>query len=159
MNRRQDKICSPTLLLWTHLNHVSKVSFSASSKLKSASWHREGNGVITSTQEEPDTLIMNEKGRWKDCQERAVNYTNSLKWTLDRAASSLSLEHLHLGRSKPTFLMQFTRTDDRGWRSHTPHLCGKDSYTGKISLNNNSIKLTWIITGPNKDETIEMCYL
>ncbi|MBS0654438.1 MAG: winged helix-turn-helix transcriptional regulator, partial [Verrucomicrobia bacterium] len=77
---------------WEKLQTVSRLHFNAKT-LKS---HSKGQAEVV-IEKERSSLIFHEKGTWKDKEGIDVSFSNSLRWTLDRSAGVVSLEHLRRG--------------------------------------------------------------
>lgn len=151
---------TPILLaFWEKLNKVKHLSFNAKTKSKEElGWDGRGKGEVIITKDSPNTLIFNEKGIWKNKQGTEVSFSNVFRWTLDRNASVISLEHLRRGVDYPVFLFHLAPSGKQSLSSVDSHLCEGDIYFGQIHFDPNSLRLNWRVIGPKKNEEIDYYY-
>ena len=141
---------------WDKLNSISSVTFSANSKTSDGdNWQGHGRGEVSIEKENSNTIIFNEKGLWND---KNLNFSNVFKWTLDRSAEVISLEHLRNGHDHPVFLFHLAPSTMHSLASVNSYLCEGDTYFGKIHFDQFSVNLNWRIIGSIKNETIDYCY-
>lgn len=147
------------LTFWERLRQVAQLSFNAKSKSKEEiGWTGKGKGEVLISKENDHVLIYNEKGVWLNKQGEQVSFTNVFRWTLDRRAEVISLEHLRRGADYPVFLFHLAPTNACSLSSVDSHLCEGDTYFGQIHLNSNSLRLNWRVIGPKKNEEIDYYY-
>ncbi len=143
------------LAFWEKLANVKQLNFNANSNANSE-WN--GKGEVISTSSSRDVLIFNEKGTWACKPGVDVEFSNVFRWTLDRDAQMISLEHLRYGSLNPVFLFHLTPSGNHSLSSVDPHLCCKDSYFGQIHFNSHTIQFNWKVIGPRKNEELYYCY-
>ncbi len=144
---------------WEKLNTVKHLSFNAKTKSQEElGWEGRGKGEVIITKEGYNILIFNEKGTWKNKQGTEVNFSNVFRWTLDRYAGVISLEHLRRGIDNPVFLFHLAPTSRHLLSSVDSHLCEGDTYFGQIHFDSNSLRLNWRVIGPKKNEEIDYYY-
>lgn len=154
------KSLNTLLEFWEKLSSVKRVSFSAYAKSKENSgWNRRGTGEVNVSRKNPNILLFNEKGFWKDKDDKDISFINSFRWTLDRISQMISLEHLRHGLENPVFLFHLAPSTMHSLSSINSHLCDGDSYFGQAHFDQHSLKLTWRVIGPKKNEEIEYSYL
>lgn len=147
------------LAFWEKLMKVSQLTFLAKSKSKEEKgWNGKGKGEVILTKESANVLIFNEKGTWQDKQGPEVNFSNVFRWTLDRHAGVISLEHLRRGIDHPVFLFHLAPNSKYSLSSVDSHLCGGDAYFGQIRFDQYSLCLNWRVIGPKKNEEIDYYY-
>lgn len=154
------KNLSTLLEFWEKLSTVKKLSFSAHSKSKENSgWNGHGTGEVNVTKTGSKILLFHEKGFWKGKDNKEVSFMNIFRWTLDRMSGVISLEHLRHGIENPVFLFHLAPSTMHSLSSIDSHLFDGDSYVGQVHFDRYSLKLSWRIIGPKKNEEIEYCYL
>lgn len=159
MTIRQENKSKALLTCWKKLTEVKEVSFKAKSKSKNKQgWNGTGKGEVIVTKEGDNILIFSEKGSWEDQRGEEISFSNVFRWTLDRFAGMISLEHLRRGISCPVFLLHLAPTSMHTLSSVDSHLCEGDTYFGQIHLDRYNIRLNWRIIGPKKNEEIDYYY-
>lgn len=155
-NRR---IKSRTLFkFWEKLQGVKQLRFHAKTRSKEASgWQGRGEGEVLIVKEE-NRLIFHEKGTWQSRQGSEVGFSNVFCWTLDRLAGMISLEHLRRGPDHPVFLFHLAPSGAYSLSSVDSHLCEEDTYFGQIHFDRYSLRLSWRVIGPKKNEEIDYYY-
>ncbi|MCH9609127.1 MAG: hypothetical protein S4CHLAM45_03490 [Chlamydiales bacterium] len=150
-----------TLLeFWERLTSVKRLSFQAYSKSKENSgWNGRGTGEVDVSKTDTNILVFHEKGSWKGKDNRDISFTNIFRWTLDRVSGVISLEHLRRGIENPVFLFHLAPSTGHTLSSVDSHLCDGDSYFGQVQFDQYSLKLTWRVIGPKKNEEMEYSYL
>lgn len=147
------------LAFWEKLKMVKQLSFHSKSKAKVENGlSGRGQGEVISTKEGSNILVFSEKGTWQSAHGNEVNFSNIFRWTLDRNAGVISLEHLRRGPDYPVFLFHLSPTGKHSLSSVDSHLCGEDSYFGQIHFDRYSIRLSWRVIGPKKNEEIDYFY-
>jgi hypothetical protein len=141
------------LTFWEKLQAINQLIVHAKSKSKE-SWQRKGRGEVTVKKEGSHILIFEEKGTWQE----DVAFSNAIRWTLDRSASVISLEHLRHGHSNPVQLFQLAISGPHALSSVNAHLYEGDTYFGHIRFDRQNIRLNWRVIGPNKNEEIDYYY-
>jgi hypothetical protein len=147
------------LTFWKKLAGIKYLVFHAVTKSKEESgWNGQGKGEVLVMIEGESTLIFNEKGSWKGKQGNEIDFSNVFRWTLDRDAGLISLEHLRRGINNPVFLFHLAPSGNNTLSSIDSHLCGGDSYFGQILYDQRSLRLNWRVIGPKKNEEIDYYY-
>ena len=143
---------------WDKLIKVTKINFRAKTKSKEdQGWNGKGSGDVTAARD-GNQLVFNEKGTWLNKQGIKVNFTNIFRWTLNRDAGVISLEHLRRGSDHPVFLFDLAPSGSNSLSSVDSHLCGWDTYFGQIHFDQYSLRLNWRVIGPKKNEEIDYHY-
>ena len=132
-------------MFWEKLKSVTQITLHTKS-----GWH--GTGKVLITEESDTVLVFHEKGLW---QPEDLAFHNTLRWTLE--GETISLEHLRLGY--PVFLLHLVPTGSNTLASVTPHLCEEDTYLAQVLWDHYSIRLSWRVIGPHKNEEMEYNYL
>lgn len=145
------------LAFWEKLSAVSSLTFQARSK-EGTGWNGTGQGEVMITKEGGNRLIFHEKGVWKGRQAGDVGFSNVFRWSLDRLAGMISLEHLRRGLDSPVFLFHLAPSGKHALSSVDSHLCGGDSYFGRILFDRCGLRLHWRVIGEKKNEEIETYY-
>lgn len=146
------------LAFWERLMGVTQVSFHAKTKSKDKKgWDGKGLGEVLLTKEGANRLVFHEKGSWTGDQKQEVNFSNVFRWTLDRLAGVISLEHLRRGPDNPVFLFHMAPSGNHSLSSVDSHLCEGDTYFGQIHFDRYSLRLNWRVIGPKKNEELN-CY-
>jgi len=145
---------------WKKLSSVQALTFSAQSSAEEVSgWDGQGAGEVIITKKTSNVLVFQEKGYWRGKEKNDVRFTNVFRWTNDRLNGMVSLEHLRRGEDNPVFLFHLAPTSEGCLTSVDSHLCANDAYFGKVEFDRFSLKLTWRVIGPKKNERIEYRYL
>lgn len=145
------------LAFWERLSSVSQLTFNAKSKGESG-WNGKGGGEVAIIKEGGNRLVFNEKGCWQGKQGGDVNFRNVFRWTLDRSAGVIALEHLRRGSDHPVFLFHLAPSGKHSLSSVDSHLCEGDVYFGQIQFDRYSLCLNWRVIGPKKNEEIVYYY-
>ncbi|MBA2368611.1 MAG: winged helix-turn-helix transcriptional regulator [Candidatus Protochlamydia sp.] len=146
------------LSFWKKLSAVTQLTFHAKSHSKEeGGWAGNGKGEVCCISEN-NVLVFNEKGTWQDREGGKVNFNNTYRWSLDRNAKVISLEHLRRGPDHPVFLFHLSPTSKHSLSSIDSHLCGGDAYFGQLHLTSHSLKLSWRAIGPKKNEEMDYYY-
>lgn len=144
---------------WEKLMSVKQLTFHAKTNSKDeAGWKGKGQGEVVLTKNGNNVLIFNEKGTWQGKQGVDISFTNVFRWTLDRDAKMISLEHLRRGSEHPVFLFHLTPSGKSSLSSVDSHLCEGDSYFGQIHFDQYSLRLNWRVIGPKKNEGLDYYY-
>lgn len=147
------------IAFWERLQDVTQLNFMAHTKSPEGhGWNGKGKGDVYVVRENGHTLLFNEKGKWKTKQGDDVDFSNSFRWTLDRDAGVIALEHLRHGVDRPVFLFHLTPTGKHSLASIDSHLCGGDTYFGQVQFDKYGMRLNWRIIGPKKNEEIDYTY-
>lgn len=143
---------------WEKLTKVSKLSFSAKTKSKDQEgWNGKGKGEVVISKE-GSQLLFHEKGTWLNNQGIEMSFSNVFRWTLDRHAGVISLEHLRRGPDHPIFLFHMAPCGKHTLSSVDSHLCEGDAYFGQIHFDKYNLRLNWRVIGPKKNEEIDYYY-
>lgn len=153
-------IKSKTLFaFWKRLGEVQHLTFHARSKSKDEqNWDGKGQGDVIVNKEGDNILIFSEKGSWQGKQGNEMIFSNMFRWTLDRFAGIISLEHLRRGFSNPVFLLHLAPVNKHILSSVDAHLCAGDTYFGQIHFDRHSIRFNWRVIGPKKNEEMDYFY-
>lgn len=143
---------------WEKLATVKQITFHAKSKSEEIGWNGSGKGDVLVTKEGSQILTFTEKGTWRSHQGEETTFRNIFRWTLDRNAGMISLEHLRRGEENPVFLFYLAPTSSSSLSSVDSHLCEGDTYFGQIHFDSTSLRLNWRIIGPKKNEEIDYYY-
>jgi len=147
------------LTFWEKLLKVTEVSFHAMSKTgEEIGWNGKGQGEVIKTKEGANVLVFTEKGTWQGKQGGELTFSNVFRWTLDRRAGVISLEHLRRGPEHPVFLFHLAPSSKHSLASVDSHLCEGDTYFGQIHFDRFSLRLNWRVIGPKKNEEIDYYY-
>jgi len=147
------------LAFWERFLSVTQLTFNAKTKSKEASgWNGKGKGDVQIVREGINVLVFNEKGTWQGKQGEDVSFSNVFRWTLDRNAGVISLEHLRRGQDHPVFLFHLAPSGKNCLSSVDSHLCEGDTYFGQIHFDLYSLRLNWRVIGPKKNEEIDYYY-
>jgi hypothetical protein len=149
------------LAFWEKLATVSQLTFNAKSKGDSggeSGWNGKGRGEVAIVKEGGNRLTFNEKGSWQGKQGGDVSFRNVFRWTLDRGAGVIALEHLRRGPDHPVFLFHLAPSGNHSLSSLDSHLCEGDVYFGQIQFDRYSLCLNWRVIGPKKNEEIVYYY-
>lgn len=145
--------------LWEKLAAIKKLAFHAKTRShEEGVWNGKGQGEVNVTKENSNVLIFSEKGSWQGKQGGEVSFSNVFRWTLDRANGMIALEHLRRGIDKPVFLFHLSPTGKKSLTSLGSHLCEEDSYMGRIYFDRHTLRLSWRVIGPKKNEEIDYYY-
>jgi len=143
---------------WARLGQVRQMKLFANTKSREdAGWNGKGKGEVLVTKEDT-ILITNERGCWDAKEGAEIAFSNTFRWTLDLSSGMISLEHLRMGVNHPVFLFHLTPTSDNILSSPESHLCEEDVYFSQIFWDKRSIRLTWRVIGPKKNEEMEYFY-
>jgi hypothetical protein len=152
----KDKIL---LAFWEKLNTVTQLTYHAKTKSKEEKgWNGKGQGEVVVIKEAYTRLLFHEKGTWQGKQGGELAFSNVFRWTLDRNAGVISLEHLRRGPDHPIFLFHLAPSSKHSLSSVDSHLCGGDTYFGQIHFDRYSLRLNWRVIGPKKNEEIDYYY-
>lgn len=144
---------------WERLLGITKLTYNAKRKSSEASgWNGRGVGEVVVTKEGSNILLFQEKGRWQGSEGGEVNFSNIFRWTLDRTAGLISLEHLRYGKENPVFLFHLAPSGKNALSSVDSHLCEGDVYFGQIHFDRHSLRLQWRVIGPKKNAEIDYFY-
>lgn len=146
------------LAFWKKLASIKELAFIAKTKSKDESgWNGRGKGTVEVEPKE-NTLVFYEKGSWQNKHGEIIDFSNVFRWTLDKNACVISLEHLRRGKDHPTFLFDLSPSSSRSLASVNSHLCGGDTYLGQILFDPYNFHLKWRVIGPKKNEEIDYYY-
>lgn len=147
------------LMFWKRLMSIKQLTFSAKTKSKEESgWSGNGKGDVFIVKKESHVVLFNEKGAWQTKEGTEVCFSNVFRWTLDRSAGVISLEHLRRGVDHPVFLFHLAPSGKNSLSSVDSHLCEGDVYFGQIHFDQYSLRLNWRVIGPKKNEEIDYYY-
>lgn len=145
---------------WDRLSRVQRLTFHAKTKSKDeGGWNGRGKGEVIVSKEQPAVLVFNEKGSWKGEDGREIDFSNVFRWTFDRSAGVISLEHLRRGLNHPVFLFHLAPSKNHSLASIDSHLCEGDAYFGQIFCDSHHLRLNWRVIGPKKNEEIDYYYV
>jgi hypothetical protein len=142
---------------WSRLSTVTEVSFHAQSRQKQG-WNGRGKGTVKVTRE-GNQIIFQDEGSGRGIDQKETNYRTAYRWTFDRIAGVIALEHVRRGLDHPVFLFHLAPTSKYTLASVDSHLCEADTYFGQVQFDPESLKLKWRVIGPNKNEEIFCSYV
>jgi hypothetical protein len=134
---------------WQRLSKVQRISIQTQSGL-------EGVGDVT-VETSQGVLIFKEKGQWA-YSTQGVDFSNVLRWSLDRSSQMIALEHLRYGPTQPVFLFHLAPTGPKSLQSIDSHFCADDCYFGRIDFHDQHVRFLWRILGPQKNEVLYYTY-
>ena len=102
---------------------------------------------------EPNEIVLLERGFWEKGEEK-ISFTNRVQFVLKD--SSLFVYHLRYEKNSSRFLVELIETEPNLLSTKEPHLCNRDCYVAKMSIQRDSLFLGWKILGPSKDQ--EICF-
>lgn len=144
---------------WDRLKTVKELTLLAKTRSKEGcGWDGNGKGNVLVAAGNDGVLTFHERGSWQVQQNQELTFSNTFRWTLDRDAGLISLEHLRLGPNNPVFLFHLAPTGSHLLASVDSHLCEEDVYLAQVSWDRQHIRLSWRVIGPNKNEEMEYCY-
>jgi hypothetical protein len=144
---------------WNRLLLVKELAFEArSNALRETGWNGSGNGAVEVEAEGARTIIFREHGTWHQQGRQQTVFSNAFRWTADFDGGSIRLEHLRFGPSRPVYLFDLVPLADGSLESPEPHVCEKDCYAARMEHDEQMLRLTWTINGPEKAETISYIY-
>lgn len=144
---------------WEKLCEVKRFTRLARTRTKEEKgWNGKGRGEVLVTKVSDTTLLFHERGSWQIKEGEDITFSNIFRWTMDRMAGVISLEHLRLGPDQPVFLFHLTPTSNCILASVDCHLCAEDVYLATVPWDQHSIRLNWRVIGPKKNEEMEYCY-
>jgi hypothetical protein len=144
---------------WKRLAAVKSMTFQAVSHSNNPSgWDRKGKGDVVVIFEAKEQLVFSERGHWQNPQGERIDFSNIFRWTLDLSSAMISLETLRRGWNHPMFLFHLAPSSQNALGSIDSHLCGNDTYLGKLSWDDHGLKLYCRAIGPSKNEEIDYFY-
>lgn len=141
---------------WNRLKSVGSLQTHA--KLSTDASAKQGKADVKVVEEGTSVLHFYESGVWQLEGDKELQFSNTLRWTLDISSGTIALEHLRRGASKPVFLFHLKPKKKSLLVSVDTHLCGSDTYFGQIQLGAQYLQLSWKIVGPKKNDRIESLY-
>src|SRR5579863_3396822 len=90
------------LRCWSQLKSATQLETHAISSLDPVG--RQGKGDVRVVEESPSAIYFHETGVWQMEGGREIQFSNTLRWTLDLSSGTISLERLRRGAGKPVFL-------------------------------------------------------
>jgi hypothetical protein len=143
---------------WDKLITVKRLVFHSKSKSQEEiGWNGKGQGEVVQTKQ-GQCLTFHEKGSWQNNQGELVSFSNVFRWTLDKDACVITLEHLRRGPENPIFLFDMAPSGAKSLSSVDSHLCAEDVYFGQIQFDQNGLRFHWRVIGPKKNEEISYFY-
>ena len=140
------------------LQKIRRMTFSAKTQSAETGWSGKGKGEVLLEKTDGSTFLFHEKGTWQNKEGEEFTFTNLFRWTIDRHAGVIALEHLRRGMDQPVFLFHLAPTGPFSLSSVNSHLCEGDTYFGQIHLDPYSLRLNWRVIGPKKNEDIRYVY-
>lgn len=137
-------------IFWNRLLQVQRVTIQSSMG--------EAFGEVQTTREDRDILLFRIKGHWEKSSTQELNFSNTLRWTLDHSSGTIGLEHLRYGPNHPVFLFHLAPLSSHKLESIDSHLCKKDFYFGRVTFSKQHIHFLWRVLGPHKNELIHHTY-
>lgn len=145
------------MAFWDRLPKVTQLTFHAKTR-EDTSFNGRGKGEVTVVKQDHNTCLFNEKGSWRNRTGEEMSFTNVFRWTLDRMVGMVSLEHLRRGPDHPVFLVHLAPTSRHTLSSVDSHLCEEDTYFGQMHFDRHSLRLSWRVIGPKKNEEFDYYY-
>lgn len=144
--------------LFSLLQQIQTFEFNSSTKGKSQTgWNGSGNGTV-STKVKQDCVFFKEDGFFKlDISSQQTKISNEYIWK-QISPNKIKLSHARFGYDNAVTLFNLIKISDNIWQSEEAHVCVDDLYSAKLTIKEDLIKLSWNISGPKKDETIEYLY-
>lgn len=154
------KTQEPSLLhFWERLQNVQQFTrHTKSASQQGNGWDGKGQGEVLINRVDEKTLVFHERGFWQMKQGQDISFSNVFRWTLDREAGMISLEHLRHGSDQPVFLFHLAPAGNQLLASVESHLCEEDAYLATVPWDQYGIRLNWRVIGPKKNEEMEYCY-
>jgi hypothetical protein len=144
---------------WERLKIVKELALHAKTRSKDElGWNGSGKGNVLVALDSDGVMTFHERGSWQVQQSQNMTFSNTFRWTLDRDAGMISLEHLRLGPGNPVFLFHLVPTGNHLLASVDSHLCEEDVYLAQVSWDRQHIRLSWRVIGPKKNEEMEYHY-
>lgn len=144
---------------WERLKTVKQMRLHAQSHAKNETgWNGRGKGEVIVTKESETRILFQERGVWQMQRPQEVTFTNTFRWTLDKKAGLISLEHLRLGPHAPVFLFHLAPVGEHFLASVDAHLCEEDAYLAQVVWDRHEVRLSWRVIGPRKNEEMEYHY-
>ena len=145
------------MVTWKRLAQITTLQFVARSTGDSG-WNGNGSGTVDVGHPDANTITFAETGTWVSAAGRKLNFSNVYRWSLNKSSRQIRLEHLRFGPSNPLYLFDLEPLSECSWKSVSPHVCRDDRYSATMIILPDEIELSWTITGPKKDDTIEYTY-
>ena len=103
-----------------------------------------------------DTIISEEYGKFNDSryQHKTHNY---YQWRLIEH-QQLQLSHIHYQQNITILLASFNLQPNHTDFISLPYHCGKDCYKAQLNYDDETIILSWVITGPQKNLLLKSYY-
>jgi Family of unknown function (DUF6314) len=145
---------------WEILSGISEIKIRACSKSHESTVFSIGKGKVKVNFITPMIIRFIESGFWDYFygNNTEVHFNNIYLWEFNENESLITLEHLRYGKNNPFFLFNMIETENKMLRSSSPRICGNDSYTAEIKVDENSFTLKCLTKGPNKNEEILYFY-
>ena len=147
---------NPLTEFWQRLLAVRTLHFESQSRTGTG-WNGIGSGQVEVTSPSNGVLLWRETGSWRQNGGREIRFFNTFRWTQNHDGR-ITLEHLRFGEQQPVFLFQLAPATPSEWRDVDPHLCRQDNYSASLHIELDSLKLSWTVYGPTRDESIEYIY-
>ena len=145
--------------VWDRLLTIRELVFEARSRATTnTGWVGSGQGTVQVEQVDGSTMLFYEKGSWTSEGGREITFTNVYRWTADPDGRLIRLEHLRFGPGDPVYLFDLVPVGERVLESAEPHVCREDLYSARMEYDDATVRLTWAVTGPQKDERISYSY-
>jgi len=144
---------------WDRLKTVKDFTLHVHSGSKSETrWNGRGK-VSVLVSEDATTITFLERGSWQGERNANIAFSNTVRWIFDRSVGMISLEHLRFGPRNPVFLFHLIPTEIHRLASMESHLCKEDEYLAQVAWDWHSIRLSYRVIGPKKNEEIEYFYI
>lgn len=144
------------LRCWDRLKTVKLLLINA--KLDAGDSHKRGKGDVRVLEESTSVIYFQESGVWQLENGKQIQFSNTLRWTLDLSSGTIALEHLRLGVDHPVFLVHLKPKNESMLASVDSHLNGSNAYFGGVQIGPHFLQLSWRIVGPKKNDRIECLY-
>jgi hypothetical protein len=156
----EKRMQEPFLLgFWEKLKSIKQMTLHAKSRsIEETGWNGRGKGEVLVSKESDTALYFHEKGSWHMRQDQNMTFSNTFRWTLDREAGMISLERLRLSFNCLVFLFHLAPTGSNLLASVESHLCEEDAYFAQVLWDRHSMRLSWRVIGPQKNEEMDYYY-
>lgn len=154
----QDNKMHILVTAWEKLKKIKQLTVISKSYLGEESGRNlQGKGEVTQECQE-GVILFHEKGVWRGRNHEEISFSNGFRFTIDRSHCLLSIEHIRRGVENPVFIFHLAPSGKQKLTSIDSHFCTPDAYFGQMSYDENTLKLSWRVIGPRKNEEIDYYY-
>lgn len=141
------------LQCWEKLHEVKQFTMQA----RGDAFVSKGQGEVRLIKESENRILFHKKGFWISPQGHAIDFTNQVRWELNRKDSCLHYSperrgEMHLSYAiplSPSGKFELSTKEDQGSDGH---------YRGKLYLDKQALKSHWRVLTEQKNEEIECIY-